>query len=556
MKSLLLISIFFLFSFSTSKEPERSAVGSSTKVSFTTTDSILQKIYDRAEYLAKENIIDYGDRKVMKEGAKYVSVWLETQPMGGAMYAKRDLEIARNNIEIFIDYQREDGRFPGVIYNREGKLEPNYCQFQGFYLDRPAFELYFLLNKDKDFLLKVYQSLKKFDAYLWKTRDSDQNGCLETWCIFDNGEDHNVRFNGFPNAWSFEYPPTKEMASRLSKEELKIHCKQDSYDPAIEMTVPIESMDVMSYSYSCRDVLALISGELKNGQEEIWRSKANEVKAKLKSYLWDEEKMACFDKDKNNEVMPILLHNNLRCMYLESFDQEMADQFIKYHLLNPKEFWTPMPLPSIAANDPKFENVDGNNWSGQPQGLTYQRSIQALENYGHFAELTMIGTKFLQVIGDSIKFTQQFDPFKAVINNSKDGYGPSILSALEFISRFYGIHITQDQIFWSCLNVKDDFDYQQKWNGNMYRLQTSNGIAKCMINDKEVFSFSKGARIVTDLNGTLIEAVGIEKKASTIQFNSRQVSNSVKIEPNGVYRQNQVGEFIKYKSIEFSGTGN
>jgi len=322
------------------------------------------------------------------------------------------------------------------------------------------------------------------------------------------------------------------------------------------MTVPIESMDVMSYSYSCRDVLALISAELKNGQEEIWRSKANEVKAKLKSYLWDEEKMACFDRDKNNEVMPILLHNNLRCMYFDSFDQEMADQFIKYHLLNPKEFWTPMPLPSIAANDPKFENVDGNNWSGQPQGLTYQRSIQALENYGHYAELTMIGRKFLDVIGDSIKFTQQFDPFKAVINNSKDGYGPSILSALEFISRFYGIHITQNQIYWSCLNDKDDFDYQQKWNGNMYRLQTNNGIAKCLINDKEVFSFSKGARIVTDLNGTLIEAVGIETKASTIQFKSRQVSMSVTIEPNGVYRQNQIGEFVKYKSIGFSGTGN
>ncbi len=556
MKSVILLAVLFLFSFTIPREPEQLTNDRSSNVSFKTTDSVLQETFDRAELLAKENIIDYGGRKVMKEGAKYVSVWLETQPMGGAMYAKRNLEIARNNIEIFIDYQREDGRFPGVIYNRGGKLEPNYCQFQGFYLARPAFELYFLLNKDKDFLLKVYQSLEKFDAYLWKTRDSDQNGCLETWCIYDTGEDHGVRFNGFPNAWSFDYPPTKEIASKLSNEELKVHCKQDSYDPANEMTVPIESMDVMSYSYSCRDVLALISGELRNGQEEIWRLKANEVKAKLKSYLWDEEKMACFDKDKNNETMPILLHNNLRCMYFGSFDQEMADQFVKYHLLNPKEFWTPMPLPSIAANDPKFENVDGNNWSGQPQGLTYQRSIQALENYGHYAELTMIGTKFLDVIGDSIKFTQQFDPFKAVINNSKDGYGPSILSALELISRFYGIHITQDQIYWSCLNDKNDFDYQQKWNGTTYRLLASNGIAKCLINEKEVFSFSKGARIITDLNGNLIEIVGIETKANTIHFKFGQVSNSANIEPNCVYRQNQVGELFKFKSISFSGSGN
>ena len=397
MKTLLFLLFIIILSNISLKESELTLNNDVSNVSFTTTDSSLQKTYNRAEFLAKKNIVDYGGRKVMIEGAQYTSIWLETQPMGGAMYAKRNLEIARNNIEIFIDYQREDGRFPGVIYNRDGKIEPNYCQFQGFYLDRPAFEMYFLLNEDKDYLLKVYQSLEKFDAYLWKTRDSDHNGCLETWCIYDTGEDHGVRFNGFPKAWSFDYPPTNEIASRLSKEELKLYCKSDSYDPAIDMTVPIESMDVMSYSYSCRDVLALISKELNNGKEDYWRATANEVKAKLKSYLWDEEKNACFDKDKNNETMPILLHNNLRCMYFGSFDQDMADRFIQYHLLNPKEFWTPMPLPSVAANDPKFENVEGNNWSGQPQALTYQRSIQALENYGHYAELTMIGLKFLDV---------------------------------------------------------------------------------------------------------------------------------------------------------------
>jgi len=36
-------------------------------------------------------------------------------------------------------------------------------------------------------LQKVYASLEKFDAYLWKTRDSDHNGCLESWCIYDTG---------------------------------------------------------------------------------------------------------------------------------------------------------------------------------------------------------------------------------------------------------------------------------------------------------------------------------------------------------------------------------
>jgi len=551
MKNLFLVTFILLMSCDPKGKKGHSLKDIEPSVSFQSSDTVLQKIFDKAEELALKNIVDYGNRKVMIEGAGYKSVWLETQPMAGYMYAKRNLTIARNNIEIFIDNQREDGRFPGVIYNRDGKIEPNYAQFQGLYLAKPAFELYFLLNKDKDYLLKVYHALEKFDTYLWKTRDSDNNGCLETWCMYDNGEDHSVRFNEFPNAWSFDYPPTKEIAMHLSPEELKIHCKEDHYDSTMEMIVPIESMDVMSYSYSCRDVLALISKELQNGREPYWREQAGQVHDKLKRYLWDDEKNACFDKDKNNETMPVLLHNNLRCMYFQSFDQNMADQFIKHHLLNPEEFWTPMPLPSIAANDPMFRNIEGNNWSGQPQGLTYQRSIQALENYGHYAELTMLGEKFLHAIGDSLKFIQQFDPFTATVNNSKDGYGPSILSALEFISRFYGIHIAQDKISWSMLNKENDVDYTQQWNGNTYRLHTHNDVVTCFINNAELFSFSKGARIVTDLNGNVIELIGLAPDLQTIELQSDQITQTVHLAPNEVYKEDN-GELVKDKVIEFA----
>ena len=115
MKCLPLIALLFAFGCSSPRESGRVGTKNVTDVKFTTTDSTLQKTYNRAEFLAKENIVEFDGRKVMIEGAQYTNLWLETQPMGGSMYAKRNLEIARNNIEVFIDYQREDGRFPGVI---------------------------------------------------------------------------------------------------------------------------------------------------------------------------------------------------------------------------------------------------------------------------------------------------------------------------------------------------------------------------------------------------------------------------------------------------------
>ena len=482
------------------------------------------------------------------------------------MYGKRNLEVARNNIEIFIDYQRKDGRLAGMIHYPNGQKSPyyenlpetrlyekdkitaHYGWFQGYCFPMPAFELYFWLDKDRKYLEKLYSALEKFDEYLWKTRDSDNDGCLETWCIWDTGEDNSTRYGNSPSSWGLEVAPTEQQIKSMTEEELKKCCRRTCLN-LNNFPVPIESMDIMSYSYTGRDVLARISKELNNGKEDYWRKKADDVRAKIKSYLWNENKHACYDRDKNNEVMGILIHNNLRCMYFGSFDQQMADEFVSHHLVNPKEFWTAMPLPSIAANDSFFRNISGNDWSGQPEGLTFQRSIRALENYGHYAELTMIGRKFLKSVGDSLKFTQQFDTFTATITKNLDGYGPTILASLEFISRMYGIHLTQDRVYWSCLNTPNDYKYIQTWGDRVFKLKTIGNQVVCSINNKEVFSFSNGIRLISDLSGKIIEVIGIEteKQKSNITYNGK--TTSLNVLPNAVYSYE--GKFKKIKEVGF-----
>ena len=539
-----------------------------TGVSFKTSDQKLQRLYDEAEKKARWNIADFGPYKVLVEGAEYKNVWLETQPMGGYMYGKRNLEVARNNIRIFMDNQREDGRLPGMLHYNSDKpsvyygnlpgtaqtknerLIAYYGWFQGYCFPMPAFELYFRLNKDRKYLEQLYSTLEKFDQYLWKTRDSDNDGCLETWCICDTGEDACTRFNDAPWAWPYDYAPSGDAIRKLSEKERKeIGITEKNIVKVDQFPTPMESMDIMSYSYSGRDVLALISKELSNGREAYWREKANVVRAKLKSHLWDAKRHACYDRDKDNRVMDILTHNNLRCMYFGSFDQQMADEFVRYHLLNPKEFWTAMPLPSIAANDTYFRNISGNNWSGQPESLTFQRSIQALENYGHYAELTMIGQKFLKSVGDSLKFTQQFDPFTAAITKNLDGYGPSILASLEFISRMYGIHLTQDRVYWSCLNTSNDYEYEQTCGNRIFKLKTKGNQVVCFINGNEVFSFTKGIRVISDLSGRIVEVVGIEPEKQKARITCHEKTIVEEVSPNTVFNYN--GKFSQTKEVEF-----
>ena len=62
---------------------------SENSVSFETEDKELKFVYDEAERLLKENVKQFNDYRVIIEGSKYNGVWLETQPLGGEMYAKR-----------------------------------------------------------------------------------------------------------------------------------------------------------------------------------------------------------------------------------------------------------------------------------------------------------------------------------------------------------------------------------------------------------------------------------------------------------------------------------
>ncbi|MDR6551892.1 MGH1-like glycoside hydrolase domain-containing protein [Paenibacillus qinlingensis] len=482
-----------------------------TQVSYTTDNATLQRLYDLCEEMAKKNIQIFLDKKVLVEGSYYPNVWLETQPMGGEMYAKRNMEVALNNQLIFMENQREDGRIPGMVSVVEGKLHADFAWFQGYCFPLPALKMYYWMKKDRGYLQQLYDVLEGFDSYLWKYRDSDGDGCLETWCVWDTGEDHCTRLAGAPDSWDGETPP-----SGLGQ-------------------VPYASMDVMSYSCSGRDVLALISQELGNGKEAYWQEKANEVREKINAYLWRPDKHACYDRDCHNEFMDVLTHNNLRVMYFGGFSQEMADEFIAFHMLNPDEFWTTMPLPSIAANDPLFRNIASNDWSGQPQGLTYQRAIQALENYGHYAEITLLGKIYLSVLEKHLFFPQQIDPFTAEPSKAKDGYGPAILSVLEYHSRLYGVSISMDHVYWGGLQDGEfERTYTQQWGQDIFTLESKDGFFSGYINGKKVFQATHGIRIVTDLHGNIKEIIGIDTVSTAVYLEVENQVYSFTIKPNEV----------------------
>ena len=487
-----------------------------TSVTFHTTNETLQRMTAAAEEVCRGNIMDYDGRTVLVEGGGYRSMWPETSPMAGDMYAKRNMEIALTNQTIFLDYQRPDGRLPGMLHvnttadveNQPDDIpvEPtgvavNYGWLQGCCYPQHALNLYYYADLDKAYLERLYDAFSRYDEYLWRWRDSDGDGCLEVWCEWDTGEDNAARMRGMYHAWGSERPP----------------------EPGHGFA-PMESMDVMAYSYVTRDVLAQISALLQNGRETEWREKAQQVAQKVRDYLWIEEKDACYDRDQNNAFIDILVHNNLRLMYYGVFSQEMADRFVKRHLKNPEEFWTNMPLPSVAANDPAFSGVQGNSWAGHPQGLTYQRSVLALERYGYVAELTHLFRKLSAAIGPACCFSQAYDTHTMEPCGTGDrDYGPTTLAFLELLARTHGVSVCAKEMIWGAAEEEEDWSYTQEWGDETYTLEKKGGEARALCDGRLLFTFPAGFRVVTDRNCKPLFAARIEETPKEFCWNGREL---------------------------------
>lgn len=492
------------------------------KVKFITDNKLLSSIYNAAEEKEKGNLVDFNGRRAVVEGAEYRNLWLETQPMGGEMYAKRDLEAGYNNIDLFMRAQNEEGMMPGMLTFIDGVYKEYHNFIQGYCFPIHALNMYYLIGEDREFLERLYTVLKKNDAWFWANRESDGDGCLESWCPCDTGEDYAAKFNGAPHFWEEKTPPGEEW-------------KQYHF--------PRESLDLMGYSHDGRRTLAMISAILGNGEEDYWNEKADEVKNKVREYLWRDDKGACYDRDENNEFLDILTHNNIRGMYFGVFDQYMADRFISEHFFNPDEFWTKMPLPSTAVNSPFFRNIKENNWSGQPEGLTFQRTIRALENYGHYAELPIVAEKLFEAIGFGEKFTQQFDPFtgKPSVNEFSPDYGPTILAALEYMSRLYGVHRQLNDIYWGAYAADGcSYDYTQTYGDTEYRIVNDSKHATAYVNGRQVFTVSSGTRVETDIKGNVKRVINISSSDKTVCLKTDNITMTFGIRPNNV--------------VEFEGT--
>lgn len=301
---------------------------------FECSDPFFEKYYSYRWYGLKKNTVNTDD----SFGLKHPCIFEGTNPRElrhqtslsapSHMLETRwmhDPAIAKGCLLNFIAHQQKDGSFPGIISNGY------HTENTGFYhanWGRSIRELY-RIHPDPGFIRQIYLPMKRYAQYYDRERDKNY------WHLYDILSSEET---------GLEYSSRYMFAERRGNGNENFRMK---------------GVDVSVYMYELYQTLAWMAELLDFKKEmEHWRSESTTTKNAILKSLWNEEHNCFFD------IHPLSAKNST-CKSATSFYPFITDiaqaghlSMIKNHLLNPAEFWTEFPVPTISMDD-AYSNAYG-----------------------------------------------------------------------------------------------------------------------------------------------------------------------------------------------------
>ncbi|RXH58580.1 MGH1-like glycoside hydrolase domain-containing protein [Granulicella sibirica] len=375
------------------------------------------------------------------EGSTYNGVWMECGPHEALVWAHlaephegtpSPMQVARNNHMAFFALQRPDGQFPSACRATSTGFEQIQMVIS---LAATAWELSRRpgLPDAQHFLETAYSACSKWDAWLRQYRDTRKTGLAEGFCTYDTGHDNSPRWAGIPNRC-------------LDGDARKC--------PPIP-TLPRLCPDLSATVYGGRIALAAMARTLGKPDEEArWLADAEHIRRLILTKLYSPEDGAFYDLDAQNNFVRVRSDVISRVLgehvldLSQPADKRIFEDVWTKQIHNPKAFWAPYPLSSIAQDDPVFVRpIPRNSWGGASQALTALRTPRWMSHYGKEKELRHMMQQWVEAVARAHRaepggaaFRQQMDPQTGVFTlPDPGGYSPCALVFLDFQKRL-GLH--------------------------------------------------------------------------------------------------------------------
>jgi hypothetical protein len=375
-------------------------------------------------------------KPVLVEGSTYAGIWQECGPHEALVYSSlsqfvaaeaaeaNPMQVARSNHMAFFALQQADGQIPSSIKvaDEPGKTG-GLGQIQMVVpIAATAWELA-QQTGDEELLATAYRSCGLWDTWLRQYRDTRKTGLVEGFCTYDTGHDNSPRWAGIPN--------------RCPDADAK-KC------PAIA-GMPRLCPDLSATVYGARSALAAMAKALgKRDDEARWLAEAEHIRLLILSELYVPEDGAFYDLDAQGNFVRIRSDAISRVLGEHvvdpNKDKAIFEAIWTKQIHNPKAFWGPYPLASIAMDDPTFVRpIPRNSWGGASQALTALRATRWMPFYGKQAEMQHMMQQWCAAIMRHTEFRQQMDPLTGDFTQpDPGGYSPAALVFLDYARRLSG----------------------------------------------------------------------------------------------------------------------
>ena len=186
------------------------------------------------------------------------------------------------------------------------------------------------------------------------------------------------------------------------------------------------------YAMGLRSLSRLLAGTGEDGEADAaeFEREADKTRDALLSKCWEEEAGAFFDLSGGAEKpVKIVTISSLMPLILEDLPRPIVERLVDQWVTSPDHFWTPYPLPSVPASDPKFMpgNPGGFIWRGPSWINTNWFLSHALRRHGYSELADTIVAKSQECIEKS-GFREYYHPFTAEGLGARDfGWSSLIL---------------------------------------------------------------------------------------------------------------------------------
>jgi putative isomerase len=304
----------------------------------------------------------------------YVGVWHWDQFFHALAYRHIDARLAQDQIRIVLDHQREDGMLPDAIHD-EGLVTRLSVPVEED-VTKPPLAAWTVLklyetSGDLDFLQEVYEPLCRWHNW-WLTYSRNGNGLCEYRHPFSSGLD-------------------------------------DS--PLWDEGMPVVSPDLNTYLCLQAESLGTIAEIIGLPEDaEHWRELAETSAQGMLSILWDEA-AGCFQAlHLGQKPVGVFTPFHLLPLWTGRLNESMTARVLR-HLQDPETFWTDWPLPTVAANDAKFDPKQ--MWRGPSWVNINYLFVEALARIGQHDLASTLRRKTLELIQQHADIFEYYDPLTA-----------------------------------------------------------------------------------------------------------------------------------------------